>query len=361
MPALTEASTRTAHEFAKPMTPQQADREVRGWAAVAEHLPVPALRNRIQVNAGRHVVVYDDVFATGRCVATLGDLIGAADRDPGRIPALQRLVSEIVADLVRAASDTGTSGSLRDCVGSLYLDRLRPGGRADTWYLPQARLGSDTSGVHVADLADYDIVANGHVHRVNVPETFATIRTALAGRHWRTAITQGDPTEPNIAYPLCWLDFEHAGRNSLAGDVAVLLWYLLGMGGWLVPTYQPDTYRRTLRRPRPPVATPTVDHLDLSHRHRRVSIDYTWRVGAGRRAAITTVETALTGDLGHTITSEGDVLDHLRPFLATRLLTVIPLTVMNLADALLCAVKLAQINDRALGMHELLAVTGPDS
>jgi len=29
---------------------------------------------------------------------------------------------------------------------------------------------------------------------------------------------------------MCWLDFEHAGRNALAGDVANFLWYLLGMG-----------------------------------------------------------------------------------------------------------------------------------
>ena len=89
-----------------------------------------------------------------------------------------------------------------------------------------------------------------------------------AGRadRWITAITQGDVTEPNIAEPnitdpACWLDFEHAGRNVLAGDVANLLWYLLGMGGWLVPAYQPEVYARTLRAPVPPVATPFVDCL----------------------------------------------------------------------------------------------------
>lgn len=78
---------------------------------------------------------------------------------------------------------------------------------------------------------------------------------------------------------LRWLDFEHAGRNSLAGDVANLLWYLLGMGGWLVPVYQPEVYRRTLCAPIRPMATPVVDHLSVTAR--RVEIDYTWRVGPG--------------------------------------------------------------------------------
>jgi ADP-ribose pyrophosphatase YjhB (NUDIX family) len=76
------------------------------------------------------------------------------------------------------------------------------------------------------------------------------LRSALAGHaRWTTVITQGDPTEPNIAEPLCWLDFEHAGRNALASDVANFLWYLLAMGGWLVAAYQPSTYERTRSEP----------------------------------------------------------------------------------------------------------------
>jgi hypothetical protein len=75
-------------------------------------------------------------------------------------------------------------------------------------------------------------------------------RLGRAGR-WITAISQGDPTEPNITEPLYWLDFEHAGRNALAADLANFLWYLLGMGGWLVPAYQPHVYQRTLRTPFP--------------------------------------------------------------------------------------------------------------
>ena len=97
-------------------------------------------------------------------------------------------------------------------------------------------------------------------------------------------LTQGDVTEPNITEPLCWLDFEHAGRNAPRWGYRQLLWYLLGMGGWLVPAYQADVYERTLRAPVPPVAVPAIDHLRLTARH--VEIDYTWHVGPGRHAAL---------------------------------------------------------------------------
>jgi len=51
------------------------------------------------------------------------------------------------------------------------------------------------------------------------------------------------------------------------------------MGGWLVPTYQPQVYQRTLRTPVPPVATPVIDHLRVTSR--RIEIDCTWHLGAG--------------------------------------------------------------------------------
>ncbi|WP_327349559.1 hypothetical protein OG772_17805 [Streptomyces sp. NBC_01321] len=82
-------------------------------------------------------------------------------------------------------------------------------------------------------------------------------------RRWPAGLTQGDPTEPNIADPLCWLDFEFAGRNTAAGEAANLLWYLMALGGWLVPRYQPDVYARTLRLALQPQSRPRIEHLEL--------------------------------------------------------------------------------------------------
>ena len=180
---------------------------------------------------------------------------------------------------------------------------------------------------------------------------FTELRSALAGHtRWTTAITQGDATEPNIAEPTCWLDFEHAGRNALAGDVANLLWYLLGMGGWLVPVYQPEVYRRTLRAPMCPMATPIVNQLSVTAR--RVEIDYTWRVGAGRHAALTALLNRLTRDLGAAVAPCGDIMAVLRPFLVMRVLGVIPLGQMSGPHAMACLAKIAELASPALNLSD---------
>ena len=140
---------------------------------------------------------------------------------------------------------------------------------------------------------------NGRRYVFDLPGVIAAVRRELLqATLWLTALTQGDPTEPNIAEPLCWLDFEHAGRNVLAGDVANLLWYLLGMGGWLVPRYQPATYARTLRLALPPVTVPASTAW-MSRFHRQCAeLTYTWSTGPGRQAAIERPLTWLDGDLG---------------------------------------------------------------
>jgi hypothetical protein len=168
-------------------------------------------------------------------------------------------------------------------------------------------------------------------------------------------MTQGDPTEPNIAEPLCWLDFEHGGRNALAGDVANFLWYLLAMGGWLVPAYQPSTYERTLCMPVPPVTMPAIDRLRVTTRY--VEIDYTWRVGAGRSAALSTLLRRLGDDLGTAVAPGGDVAARLRPFLALRILSVIPLGQMTGPDAAACLAKLAELSSPALNLPDWCATT----
>jgi hypothetical protein len=151
---------------------------------------------------------------------------------------------------------------------------------------------------------------------------------------------QGDVTEPNIGEPLCWLDFEHAGRNALAGDAANLLWYLLSLGGWLVPAYHPATYAHTLRHPQPPLTGPTLD--DLRIHPNRIELDWTWSTGPGRHAALSALHSRLRGDLGTAISPGGEVTAALRPFLAVRILGVIALGQMSGPHALLCLAKLAQ-------------------
>jgi hypothetical protein len=232
-------------------------------------------------------------------------------------------------------------------VPGLYLDRIRPGGRIDTWYLsgqlavPAPRTDQP---IPLHALTGHIFVVNGVPMRLDLPAIIWEAREALcSARTWITALTQGDPTEPNIADPLCWLDFQYAGRNTLAGEIAVLLWYLLGMGGWLVPTYQPDVYARTLPLHLPPVTTPHLEHVNHDERHRRLEVRYTWAVGAGRQAAIDRLLKRVRADLAPAAGLDPDrFLAQLGHFLALRILGVIPPGRLTGHDLLLLLAKLTE-------------------
>ncbi|HET9894621.1 MAG TPA: hypothetical protein VFQ44_06770 [Streptosporangiaceae bacterium] len=333
--------------FRKVLRPAQARREIVGWRTVAELLPVPRLVDVRQAE-DCYEVAYEDVFASGRCTRLLADCINTADRDPSRRPAVQALVNQVCDSLLAATQATGRMSMLGTCVPDLHTARLTPGGRLDRWYAhpPQPAWIVDGQQLGPADLASRALVVGGYEVGSGWPVDLPKLRTALAERTtWVTAISQGDVTEPNITEPLCWLDFEHAGLNAVASDAATFLWYLLGMGGWLVPTYQPDVYKRTLRTPVPPIVTPVINRLHVTSRC--VEIDIIWHAGAGRQAAVATLLHRLDGDLGTVLAPDGDVAARLRPFLEARILGVISLRQMGGHHAIACLAKLAELSHPA--------------
>ncbi|MFJ2577311.1 hypothetical protein [Kitasatospora aureofaciens] len=333
--------------FRKTTSPARADAEVRGWRSVSSHLAVPDCFGRTR-QPDEHRIIYEDVFASGRCHTLLGDLIGAADRDPQYIPRVEALIDDIFRDILRSVEHTGRIVRLSACVPALYAERLRQGGRIDAWYRNPPitlKLPDGRGTVGVDELATYTVIINGHRATMDLPSVVADVRASLApDSRWMTAVTQGDPTEPNIAEPLCWLDFEHAGRNTVLGEAANLLWYLLGLGGWLVPRYQPDVYARTLRRHFKPVAIPQLGHVSLRKEDRLLTVEYSWSVGPGRQAAISRTVHWLRGSLAPAAGLPTRVLLHgLRPFLTLRILGVIPARQLSSGDLLLLLAKIAEL------------------
>jgi hypothetical protein len=354
--------------FRKILPAGRAEAEFRGWKAVSNALQVPRLLAHAQVGE-IGIVSYEHVFGSGRCQLLLGDLIGQADRDQQAIAHVEALIDEICRDLCTAAERTGRASQMAECVPALYADRIRPGGRIDQWYLPQSRAdrripdaAGDRRRVDLRDYAGWQVHVNGRARVFYLAGIIGQARSELGpGRWWRTAITQGDPTEPNIAFPLCWLDFEHAGRSVLAGEVANLLWYLVGMGGWLVPRYQPDVYARTLRLALPPVSGPALTRADISTVHRRAVLTYVWGAGRGRAAAIRRLLAWLDGDLGAAIGQASDQRDALlRPFLVLRILGVIPVSHLTRQDSLLILAKLAEVSDPDISLSDFARTTVSD-
>ncbi|MBB4951212.1 hypothetical protein F4556_006747 [Kitasatospora gansuensis] len=292
------------------------------------------------------------MFASGRSGHLLGDLIALADEDPAAVDAVAALIDAVCDDLIATVAGSGRTAALAECVPGLYADRIRPAGRIDTWWLdPTLTLSTGTDALPaVRDLTHWTITANGTRLPLDVPAAIRTTRTALdPASRWTTALTQGDPTEPNITNTssgpgAVWLDFEYAGRNTIAGEAANLLWYLLALGGWLVPLHQRDTYIRTLRLHLPPAAHPTVEHAELSTRHRHLDLRYTWPTGPGRQAALHRLLARLRTDLGTAADLPlGRELESLRPFLTARILGVIDPRRLGDTERLLLLAKIAEL------------------
>lgn len=344
-------------EFRKIVPLGRGGIEVSGWQAV-HHLTTPDF---IDWRRGQSAdcVIFEDVFATGRCQYLLGDCITMADHGLISADRASELINGVIQDLARSLAHTGAIAALEQCVPALYTHRRRSGGRLDTWYTPTTPVQIGQTVVPLRDFQRIRLEINGDSCRLDWAAMVGAVRKKLSpASRWLTAMTQGDPTEPNIAYPLLWLDFEHAGRNTIAGELANLLWYLLGMGGWLVPRYQPEVYARTLRRPLPPVITPQLAGLAILGESNTIRLTIDWQLGPARTAAIRTLLAAIEHHLAPAleVTASG-LLDLLRPFLVMRILTVLPLTKLHSDDALLCLAKLAQLQNPDLTIAEFLADT----
>ncbi|PJN32225.1 hypothetical protein CG747_43585 [Streptomyces sp. CB02959] len=320
-------------------SPAEARAEIRGHSHLASHYRVPALRARLRVPGG-YLLMYERL-PNGPDHGLLLDLLNAHEPSNELRAYLHQLTTTYRNVILTTAARTDPT----DVVRKLYWDRAAPGGRLDAYYRGRDFLvAPGIINVPVSQLCTHTLDINGRRHRLDWFATLRRLRDCFAASEpvW-AALTQGDPTDVNLAHPLAWLDYDTAGPNSIPGEFANFLWYTSALGGWLVPTYNRAAFtdhRATFDH----VAanTPKIQQATLDATGRTIRIDYVPRLCAPRRAAVTAYWQDLVLPVAERLWPSVDLAEPLRPYLAMRILAVYNLAELAAEDRLLLLARLAE-------------------
>ncbi|AEN11329.1 MULTISPECIES: hypothetical protein [unclassified Streptomyces] len=313
--------------------------EVRGHARLAPHYRVPTLHAHLRVPGGR-LLAYERLPG-GTDRGLLLDLLNASQASDGLRAYLDQLTAAYREAILATARPTDPTRAVR----KLYWDRAAPSGRLDEYYGGRDFLIADgLIDVLVSRLDTYTLNINGRRHHLDWVATLRWLRAHFAATEpvW-AALTQGDPTDVNLAHPLAWFDYDTAGMNSIPGEFANFLWYASTLGGWLVPMYNPAAFAdHPATFARVPDNTPEIRRADIEHTTSTIRIDYAPRLAAPRRAAVTTYWNQLVRPVADRLWPGADLANLLRPYLAMRILGVYNLADLAPADRLVLLARLAE-------------------
>jgi hypothetical protein len=145
----------------------------------------------------------------------------------------------------------------------------------------------EVADVSIHELANYTLVVNGRERRLDWTATLSWLSTWATDLtpQW-SAITQGDPTDVNLAAPFALFDYDTAGRNALCGEFANFCWYTGFLGGFIVPRANPAAFAVSPRTfDQIPLNTPAILTLTKDETARRLTIDLIWRPAPARLSA----------------------------------------------------------------------------
>ncbi|MFF3761133.1 hypothetical protein [Streptomyces sp. NPDC002185] len=319
--------------------PAEAREEIRGHARLSRHYRVPALHAHLRVPGG-HLLTYERLPG-GTDQGLLLDLLNADEPSSD----LRSYMDELTAAYREVILTTAWPAEPTHVVRKLYWDRAAPGGRLDTYYAGRDFLFADgLIDVPVSRLDTYALNINGRRHHLDWAATLRWLRAHFASAEpvW-AALTQGDPTDVNLAHPLAWFDYDTAGMNSIPGEFANFLWYASALGGWLVPTYNPTAFAdHPATFAHVPANTPELRRADIDHTTSTIHIDYTPHLSAPRQAAVTAYWTQLVRPVADRLWPGSDLANLLRPYLAMRILGVYNLADLAPEDRLVLLARLAE-------------------
>ncbi len=320
--------------------PAEAREEIRGHARLAPHYRVPALHTNVRVPGGR-ILLYERLEG-GRDQGLLLDLLNAHDVSSS---GLDTYMEQLTDAYRMAIQHTARLTEPAHLVRKLYWDRAAPGGRLDAYYSgADFPIADSIIGLPVSHLGAHTLVINGRHLTLDWQSTLDWLKNHFGTDDpvW-AAVTQGDPTDVNLAHPPAWYDYDTAGLNSILGEFANFLWYTTALGGWLVPTYNPAALAdHPATFAHLPANTPQVHHAALDPATQAIHIRYTAAPSTARRSAATTYWQQLVQPVAARLWPGADLAELLRPYLAMRILAVYNLADLSPLDRLVILARLAE-------------------
>ncbi|CAG7643480.1 hypothetical protein [Actinacidiphila bryophytorum] len=317
----------------------EARQEIQGHARLLGHYRVPALHAHVRVPGG-YLLAYERLPG-GTDRGLLLDLLN--EQVAG--PELMRYMDELTGAYREVILETAQEVPPSRVVRKLYWDRAAPDGRLDRYYADgDIPVAEGIIDLPVSRLAEYVIVVNGRPLALGWASALRKLRSHFQGDEpvW-AALTQGDPTDVNLAHPPAWFDYDTAGLNSILGEFANFLWYVTALGGWLVPTYNPAAFAdHPATFHRVDANRPRLERARVNHAARTIQVDYTPLLSAPRQAAASAYWHRLVRPVADKLWPESDLGELLRPYLAMRILAVYNLADLAPTDRLLVLARLAE-------------------
>jgi hypothetical protein len=278
----------------------------------------------------------------------LADAVARAEATQD-LTVLDRLLDDVLAHYRATILATARRCPGGQTAGKLYWHRAAPGGRLDAYYAARTPWPLPTGPCWPDGT---EILVNGTRRRPDLPRVIEALRSEISAdsQVW-AAVTQGDPTDFNLAWspsagPV-WLDFDTAGLNAIAGEFACFLMYQLLHGPRLTPHYNkaafrdhPETFRHALDG-------------RLSARAERagemIALTYEADPGPVRTHVIRRYLTELVLPVAEA-TGVRDLSAWLRPYLLMRLLAVYDATALDPRDVALTLALVADLSDATVGI-----------
>ena len=237
-------------------------------------------------------------------------------------------------------------------IGKLYRHRAAPGGRLDEYYAARTPWPLPT-GPWWPD--GTEILVNGTRRRPDLPQIIETLRSATdAGARVWAAVTQGDPTDFNLAWspsagPV-WFDYDTAGLNAIAGEFACFLMYQLLHGPRLTPRCDKTAFHDHPEALHHALSGRPTAHAE--HAGRTIALTYEADPGPVRTHILQRYLTELVLPVAEAL-GVRDLSAWLRPYLLMRLLAVYNATALEPDDAALTLALAADLSDDTTGIADV--------